>query len=170
MAVSSCWVKDSKIPGGKETPKGEIRRCLNYWIPPAIYRHPGGPLEHVIAAKAVAFGEAVEPEYKTYQRPKSKQMRLLWQKHLWTKGYKIISDGTDNHSMLIDLPKSSQNGRQGRRKSTCCRRYHCKQEYGFRSTAKFGFPNLRYSCQELRPSRLAVLKNHDGWPRSSRSD
>lgn len=64
----------------------------------------GGPLEHVIAAKAVAFGEALEPEYKTYQA-QVKANAAAMAKAFMDKGYKIISDGTDNHSMLIDLRK-----------------------------------------------------------------
>ena len=62
----------------------------------------GGPLEHVIAAKAVAFGEALEPEYKTYQA-QVKANAAAMAKAFTDKGYKIISGGTDNHSMLIDL-------------------------------------------------------------------
>ena len=62
----------------------------------------GGPLEHVIAAKAVAFGEALEPEYKEYQMQVKKNAATMAQAFI-DKGYKIISGGTDNHSMLIDL-------------------------------------------------------------------
>ena len=59
-------------------------------------------MEHVIAAKAVAFGEALEPEYKTYQMQVKKNAATMAQAFI-DKGYKIISGGTDNHSMLIDL-------------------------------------------------------------------
>ena len=62
----------------------------------------GGPLEHVIAAKAVAFGEALQPEFKEYQ----KQVKLnaaTMADAFMAKGYKVVSDGTDNHSMLVDL-------------------------------------------------------------------
>ena len=62
----------------------------------------GGPLEHVIAAKAVAFEEALQPEYKTYQTQVKKNAAVMAQAFV-DKGYKIISGGTDNHSMLIDL-------------------------------------------------------------------
>jgi len=62
----------------------------------------GGPLEHVIASKAVAFGEALQPEYKDYQSQVKKNAAVMAQAFM-DKGYKIISDGTDNHSMLIDL-------------------------------------------------------------------
>src|SRR5574344_1161571 len=62
----------------------------------------GGPLEHVIAAKAVAFGEALQPEYKTYQTQVKKNAAIMAQAFM-DKGYKIISNGTDNHSMLVDL-------------------------------------------------------------------
>jgi glycine hydroxymethyltransferase len=62
----------------------------------------GGPLEHVIAAKAVAFGEALQPSYKEYQQQVKKNAAVLAQA-LVDKGYKIISGGTDNHCMLVDL-------------------------------------------------------------------
>ena len=62
----------------------------------------GGPLEHVIAAKAVSFGEALEPEYKTYQTQVKDNAAAMAQAFI-DKGYKVISGGTDNHSMLIDL-------------------------------------------------------------------
>ena len=62
----------------------------------------GGPLEHVIAAKAVAFGEALQPEYKEYQQQVLKNSRAMAQA-LIDKGYKIVSGGTDNHCVLVDL-------------------------------------------------------------------
>ena len=72
---------------------------LNKAVFPGIQ---GGPLEHVIAAKAVAFGEALEPEYKEYQMQVKKNAATMAQAFM-DKGYKIISNGTDNHCMLIDL-------------------------------------------------------------------
>jgi glycine hydroxymethyltransferase len=62
----------------------------------------GGPLEHVVAAKAVAFGEALQPSYKEYQAQVKKNAAVMAQA-LVDKGYKIISGGTDNHCMLVDL-------------------------------------------------------------------
>ncbi len=62
----------------------------------------GGPLEHVIAAKAVAFGEALKPEYKEYQKQVQKNARAMAEA-LMNKGYKIVSGGTDNHCILVDL-------------------------------------------------------------------
>jgi len=94
--------KDFENPWGKTTPKGEIRlmsSLLDSAVFPGIQ---GGPLEHVIAAKAVAFGEALQPEYKIYQSQVQKNAAVM-AKAFMDKGYKIISDGTDNHSMLIDL-------------------------------------------------------------------
>ena len=94
--------KDFENPWGKKTPKGEIKKMsqlLDSAVFPGIQ---GGPLEHVIAAKAVAFGEALEPEYKTYQA-QVKANAAAMAKAFTDKGYKIISGGTDNHSMLIDL-------------------------------------------------------------------
>ncbi len=94
--------KDFPNPWGKTTPKGEIKMMsalLDSAVFPGIQ---GGPLEHVIASKAVAFGEALQPEYKIYQTQVQKNAAILAQSFI-DKGYKIISDGTDNHSMLIDL-------------------------------------------------------------------
>ncbi len=70
----------------------------------------GGPLEHVIAAKAVAFKEALSPEYKTYMQQVQKNARLM-ASELVKLGYQIVSDGTDNHSMLIDLRSKGVNGK-----------------------------------------------------------
>lgn len=70
----------------------------------------GGPLEHVIAAKAVAFREALSPEYKTYMQQVQKNARLM-ASELVKLGYKIVSEGTDNHSMLIDLRSKGVTGK-----------------------------------------------------------
>ena len=94
--------KDFDNPWGVTTPKGEIRKMsamLNSAVFPGVQ---GGPLEHVIAAKAVAFGEALEPSYKEYQQQVMKNADAL-AKALVDRGYKIISGGTDNHLMLVDL-------------------------------------------------------------------
>ena len=94
--------KDFENPWGKTTLKGELKmmsQLLDSAVFPGIQ---GGPLEHIIAAKAVAFSEALEPAYKTYQVQVQKNAAVMAQTFM-DKGYKIISDGTDNHSMLIDL-------------------------------------------------------------------
>jgi glycine hydroxymethyltransferase len=94
--------KDFENPWGKTTPKGEIKKMsqlLDSAVFPGIQ---GGPLEHVIAAKAVAFEEALQPEYKDYQLQVKKNAAAMADAFI-AKGYKIISGGTDNHSMLIDL-------------------------------------------------------------------
>jgi len=94
--------KDFPNPWGITTPKGEIKMMsavLNSSVFPGIQ---GGPLEHVIAAKAVAFYEALQPEYKTYQEQVKKNASTM-AKAFVDKGYKIFSGGTDNHLMLIDL-------------------------------------------------------------------
>ena len=76
---------------------------LNKAVFPGIQ---GGPLEHVIAAKAVCFGEALKPEFKTYQEQVVKNARALAEE-LMKRGFKLISSGTDNHLMLVDLPNFS---------------------------------------------------------------
>lgn len=94
--------KDFENPWGKTTPKGEIK-MMSQLLDSAVFPGmQGGPLEHVIAAKAVAFGEALEPEYKTYQTQVKKNAAAMAQAFI-DKGYKVVSGGTDNHSMLIDL-------------------------------------------------------------------
>jgi glycine hydroxymethyltransferase len=94
--------KDFVNPWGITTTKGEIRMMsslLNSAVFPGIQ---GGPLEHVIASKAVSFGEALTPEFREYQARVKKNAELM-AKAFVNKGYKVISGGTDNHLMLIDL-------------------------------------------------------------------
>jgi glycine hydroxymethyltransferase len=94
--------KDFENPWGLTAPKGEIKMMsalLNSAVFPGIQ---GGPLEHVIAAKAVAFGEALDPSYKEYQKQVIKNASTMANEFI-NRGYKVISGGTDNHSMLIDL-------------------------------------------------------------------
>jgi len=94
--------KDFDNPWGKTTPKGVIRKMSSIINSAVFPGTQGGPLEHVIAAKAVAFGEALTPEYKEYQTQVKKNAAAM-AKAFMDMGYKVISDGTDNHSMLIDL-------------------------------------------------------------------
>jgi glycine hydroxymethyltransferase len=94
--------KDFVNPWGIKTPKGQDRMMsslLNSAVFPGIQ---GGPLEHVIASKAVSFGEALTPEFREYQE-RVKKNAVVMAKAFMNKGYKVISDGTDNHLMLIDL-------------------------------------------------------------------
>ena len=94
--------KDFENPWGKTNNKGEVKmmsQLLDSAVFPGIQ---GGPLEHVIAAKAVAFGECLQPEYKEYQKQVKVNAATLAQA-LMDRGFKIVSDGTDNHSMLVDL-------------------------------------------------------------------
>lgn len=94
--------KDFDNPWGIATKKGEIRR-MSSLIDSAVFPGiQGGPLEHIIAAKAVAFGEALSPEFRVYQQQVKKNAAVMAEAFM-TKGYKVISGGTDNHSMLIDL-------------------------------------------------------------------
>jgi glycine hydroxymethyltransferase len=94
--------KDFDNPWGKTTPKGEIKKMSSLLDSAVFPGIQGGPLEHVIAAKAVAFFEALQPSYTEYQTQVKKNAAVMAEAFM-TKGYKIISDGTDNHSMLIDL-------------------------------------------------------------------
>ena len=94
--------KDFENPWGQTTPKGVVKmmsQILNSAVFPGIQ---GGPLEHVIAAKAVAFGEALEPAYKEYQTQVQKNAAAMAAAFV-ERGYKIVSGGTDNHLMLVDL-------------------------------------------------------------------
>ncbi|MCI5981574.1 MAG: serine hydroxymethyltransferase [Bacteroidales bacterium] len=94
--------KDFPNPWGKTTKKGEVR-SMGSLINSAVFPgQQGGPLEHVIAAKAVAFAEALQPEFKTYQQQVKVNAARLAQ-DLIDRGFYIVSGGTDNHSMLVDL-------------------------------------------------------------------
>jgi glycine hydroxymethyltransferase len=94
--------KDFENPWGLKTPKGETK-LMSQLIDSAVFPGiQGGPLEHVIAAKAVAFGEALSDEYMDYVLHVKKNANIM-AKAFMEKGYKIISGGTDNHLMLIDL-------------------------------------------------------------------
>ncbi len=93
---------DFENPFGITTKKGETR-MMSSLIDSAVFPGiQGGPLEHVIAAKAVSFGEALQPEFKAYQT-QVKNNAAVMAKAFIDKGYKVVSNGTDNHSMLIDL-------------------------------------------------------------------
>ncbi len=94
--------KDFVNPWGLTTPKGEVKMMstlLNSAVFPGIQ---GGPLEHIIASKAVSFAEALTPGFKEYQT-RVKRNAAVMAKAFMEKGYKVVSDGTDNHLMLIDL-------------------------------------------------------------------
>ena len=94
--------KDFDNPWGKTTPKGVIRKMSSLLDSAVFPGVQGGPLEHVIAAKAVAFGEALQPEFKTYQQQVKTNAAAMAQAFL-DKGYQIASGGTDNHCILLDL-------------------------------------------------------------------
>ena len=94
--------EDFENPFGFKTPKGVTKmmsQVLDFSIFPGTQ---GGPLEHVIASKAVAFAEALDPSYKIYQTQVKKNASVMAEAFM-NKGYKVVSGGTDNHSMLIDL-------------------------------------------------------------------
>ena len=94
--------KDFPNPWGLKTPKGEIKmmsQVINFSVFPG---QQGGPLEHVIAAKAVAFEEALSDSYTEYAKQVQKNAKVMAQAFM-DKGYKVVSGGTDNHCMLIDL-------------------------------------------------------------------
>ena len=103
--------KDYDNPWGLKTPKGVVKKMsnlLNMAVFPGIQ---GGPLEHIIAAKAVAFGEALSDEYFHYILQVKKNAAVM-AKELVDRGYNIVSGGTDNHMMLIDLRNKNISGKQ----------------------------------------------------------
>jgi glycine hydroxymethyltransferase len=103
--------RDFDNPFGEKTPKGELK-ALSAVLDAAVFPGTqGGPLEHVIAAKAVAFGEALTDEFIAYQVQVRKNAAAL-ASALVSKEYKIISGGTDNHMMLIDLRNKNVTGKQ----------------------------------------------------------
>ncbi len=102
--------RDFENPWGLKTPKGEIRK-MSALLDGAVFPGTqGGPLEHVIASKAVAFGEALSPEFKAYSQQVMKNAALMAEEFI-KKGYKVISGGTSNHSMLIDLRSKNVTGK-----------------------------------------------------------
>ena len=94
--------KDFDNPWGLKTPKGEIKKMSALLNSAVFPGQQGGPLEHVIAAKAVAFGEALQPEFKEWAKQVQKNAKVLADE-LIKRGFTIVSGGTDNHSMLVDL-------------------------------------------------------------------
>lgn len=103
--------KDFDNPFGQTTPKGEIKKMsaiLNSGVFPGTQ---GGPLEHVIAGKAVAFYEALQPSFVDYQKQVLQNAQAMAAAFV-EKGYKVISGGTDNHLMLIDLRSKNVTGKQ----------------------------------------------------------
>ena len=94
--------KDFDNPWGLTTPKGEVKKMSQLLNSAVFPGTQGGPLEHVIAAKAVAFGEALKPEFKQYALQVKKNAACLADE-LTRRGFTIVSGGTDNHSMLVDL-------------------------------------------------------------------
>ena len=102
--------KNFDNPFGLKTPKGELRKMSSVLDSGVFPGTQGGPLEHVIAAKAIAFGEALTDEYLEYVVQVAKNAKAMAQAFT-AKGYKIISGGTDNHLMLIDLRSKNLTGK-----------------------------------------------------------
>ena len=102
--------KDFPNPWGLTTPKGEIR-MMSHILDMAVFPgNQGGPLEHIIAAKAVAFGEALSDEFFIYQMQVQKNAKAMAASFV-KRGYHLISGGTDNHMMLIDLRNKNISGK-----------------------------------------------------------
>lgn len=102
--------EDFDNPWGITTPKGVVRKMSQLLDSGVFPGTQGGPLEHVIAAKAVAFGEALSDDFKVYGQQVIKNAGVMAEE-LVKRGYKIISGGTDNHSMLIDLRSKDITGK-----------------------------------------------------------
>jgi glycine hydroxymethyltransferase len=106
--------QDLPNPWGLTTPKGEVRLMSSVLDGAVFPGTQGGPLEHVIAAKAVAFGEALRPAFADYGRQVIANARTV-ATALMEKGYHVVSGGTDNHSMLIDLRNKGITGKEAER-------------------------------------------------------
>lgn len=102
--------EDFENPWGLKTPKGTVRKISSMLDSGVFPGTQGGPLEHVIAAKAVAFGEALSDDFMSYAVQVVKNAKAM-ATHFVDKGYKVISGGTDNHMMLIDLRSKSLTGK-----------------------------------------------------------
>ena len=94
--------KDFDNPWGLKTKKGVVKKMSELLNSAVFPGQQGGPLEHVIAAKAVAFNEALQPEFKEWAKQVQKNAKVLAEE-LIKRGFTIVSGGTDNHSMLVDL-------------------------------------------------------------------
>ncbi|TDE43568.1 serine hydroxymethyltransferase [Flavobacterium rhamnosiphilum] len=103
--------KDFENPWGLKTPKGEIRMMSHVLDMSVFPGNQGGPLMHIIAAKAVAFGEALSDEFFTYAMQVQKNAKAMAAAFV-NRGYNIISGGTDNHMMLIDLRNKNISGKE----------------------------------------------------------
>ncbi|WP_416867624.1 MAG: serine hydroxymethyltransferase [Imperialibacter sp.] len=103
--------EDFENPFGLKTPKGDLRMMTSLLDGGVFPGTQGGPLEHVIAAKAIAFQEALSDDYMSYVLQVQKNAKVMSQSFV-DKGYKVISDGTDNHMMLIDLRPKNLSGKQ----------------------------------------------------------
>ena len=103
--------KDFENPWGLKTPKGTIKKMSSLLDSAVFPGTQGGPLEHIIAAKAVAFGEALQPEFKEYSMQVIKNAKTMAQCFV-DKGYKVISGGTENHCMLLDLRSKGITGKE----------------------------------------------------------
>ncbi|WP_159802047.1 serine hydroxymethyltransferase [Flavobacterium sp. MK4S-17] len=103
--------KDFENPFGIKTPKGEIRMMSSLLDAAVFPGNQGGPLEHIIAAKAVAFGEALQDEFFRYALQVQKNAKAMAEAFV-KRGYDIISGGTDNHMMLIDLRNKNISGKE----------------------------------------------------------
>lgn len=102
--------KNFENPWGRTTKKGnpiKMSAILNSGVFPGMQ---GGPLEHVIAAKAIAFGEALDPSFTEYGKQVIKNAQAMAQSFV-DKGYDLVSGGTDNHLMLLDLRSKNVNGK-----------------------------------------------------------
>ena len=142
--------KDFENWWGVKTPKGETKKMsaiLNSAVFPGVQ---GGPLEHVIAAKAVAFGEALKPEYKTYQKQVQRNAQAMAAAFV-AKGYKIISGGTDNHLMLIDLRSKfpELTGKQAERSLVAADITTNKNMVPFDSRSPFQTSGLRFGTPAI---------------------
>lgn len=103
--------QDFENPWGLKTPKGALRKMSSLLDSGVFPGTQGGPLEHVIAAKAVAFGEALDPSFKTYGQQVKTNAEVMAKAFL-AKGYHVVSGGTDNHCMLIDMRSKGLTGKE----------------------------------------------------------
>ncbi len=103
--------KDFENPFGEKTPKGTVKKMSSLLNSAVFPGNQGGPLEHIIAAKAIAFGEALTDEFLSYQIQVKKNAAAMAEAFV-AKDYHIISGGTDNHMMLIDLRNKNITGKE----------------------------------------------------------
>ena len=138
----------------------ELGKKINSAVFPGLQ---GGPLMHVIAAKAVAFGEALRPEFKAYAQTHRRQRQARWRRRCTERGLDIVSGGTDSHLMLVDLRPKKADRQGGRGERSSARGITCNKN------ASRSIRRSRRSPPASAWARPPARRAASAWPSSARS-